>query len=330
LRTFLVTAVVSLALAPAALAQSPVPPTQPPPPTNPTPPPAQPVPAGISVRVGSGVHSGKRIYTVAGENVTVIGRIAPQAAGEQVTVELFKGGKRVTRRHAKVGKDGMFKIGLRARKAGAYNVRARHKNSPAVSAGKSKRKAFIAINGSAGMGSKGTAVRLLQQQLGALAYATPHNGHFDAATGRAVLAFRKVNRLSRTQSANRDVFARLFAGQGGFQLRHPGAGKHVEADLGRQVVVLAQNGRPYRIYHMSSGKPSTPTVVGTFRFYSKTIGTNRKGMVDSNYFIRGYAIHGYAEVPAYAASHGCIRVPIPNALAIFRWIRLGDQIFVYR
>jgi lipoprotein-anchoring transpeptidase ErfK/SrfK len=53
-------------------------------------------------------------------------------------------------------------------------------------------------------------------------------------------------------------------------------------------------------------------------------------MVDSNYFIRGYAIHGYAEVPTYAASHGCIRVPVPNAYSIFRWIDLGDRIFVYR
>ena len=46
--------------------------------------------------------------------------------------------------------------------------------------------------------------------------------------------------------------------------------------------------------------------------------STRKGMVDSNYFIRGYAIHGYAEVPTYAASHGCLRVPIPDAAAIYR------------
>jgi lipoprotein-anchoring transpeptidase ErfK/SrfK len=96
------------------------------------------------------------------------------------------------------------------------------------------------------------------------------------------------------------------------------------------VVVLAQGGKPWRTYHASSGKPSTPTVFGSFRFYSKTPGTNAKGMVDSNYFIRGYAIHGYPEVPTYAASHGCIRVPIPNAAAIFAWIRIGDPIFVYR
>ena len=39
----------------------------------------------------------------------------------------------------------------------------------------------------------------------------------------------------------------------------------------------------------------------------------RKGMVHSNYFIGGYAIHGYVSVPAYPASHGCLRVPIPDA-----------------
>jgi lipoprotein-anchoring transpeptidase ErfK/SrfK len=104
----------------------------------------------------------------------------------------------------------------------------------------------------------------------------------------------------------------------------------VEFDWSRQVLVLADNGAPVRIYHASSGKPSTPTVFGTFRFYRKQPGTNSHGMVQSTYFIRGYAIHGYASVPNYAASHGCIRVPIPVALSIYNWINLGETIFVYR
>jgi lipoprotein-anchoring transpeptidase ErfK/SrfK len=41
-------------------------------------------------------------------------------------------------------------------------------------------------------------------------------------------------------------------------------------------------------------------------------------------------VHGYIDVPPYAASHGCIRVPIPNAASIFSWIQLGQTIFVYR
>ena len=110
---------------------------------------------------------------------------------------------------------------------------------------------------------------------------------------------------------------------------YPKAGKHVEFDWSRQVLVLAKKGRPYRTYHASSGTSATPTVFGTYRFYRKTPGTNAKGMVHSNYFIGGYAIHGYASVPNYPASHGCIRVPIPNALSIHNWIDIGDRIFVY-
>jgi lipoprotein-anchoring transpeptidase ErfK/SrfK len=52
-------------------------------------------------------------------------------------------------------------------------------------------------------------------------------------------------------------------------------------------------------------------------------------MYYSSYFIRGYAIHGYQSVPTYPASHGCLRVPLANAISIYNWIGLGDRIFVY-
>ncbi|HEX3452753.1 MAG TPA: L,D-transpeptidase, partial [Solirubrobacteraceae bacterium] len=119
-------------------------------------------------------------------------------------------------------------------------------------------------------------------------------------------------------------------GGGALHVRYPHDGRHVEADLTRQVLAeIEPGGHVHALYTMSSGKPSTPTVIGRFSVYSKTPGTNAKGMVDSNYFIRGYAIHGYAEVPTYAASHGCLRVPIPNAAAIFAWVREGTPVDVY-
>ena len=52
-------------------------------------------------------------------------------------------------------------------------------------------------------------------------------------------------------------------------------------------------------------------------------------MVASSYFIRGYAIHGYATVPTYNASHGCVRVPIPDAYPIFNWIKMGTIVDTY-
>lgn len=185
------------------------------------------------------------------------------------------------------------------------------------------------MKGSLRVGMHGPAVRLLQDELARLRYAVPVSGRFDAATGRAVLAFRKVVGLERIESANAGVFQRLQHGAGHFKVRYPGDGKHVEGDLSKQVLVEVEHGKVRRIYTMSSGKPSTPTVLGRFHVYSKTPGTNSEGMVDSNYFIRGYAIHGYAEVPPYAASHGCLRIPIPDAPAVFAWVQVGNPVDVY-
>ena len=145
-----------------------------------------------------------------------------------------------------------------------------------------------------------------------------------------MLAFRKVNRYSRTTSASLAVFKKLARGKGGFRVRYSSAGKHVEFDWSRQVLVLARGATPVKILHASSGAPVTPTVFGKFRFYRKHPGFNAKGMYYSNFFIGGYAIHGYASVPTFPASHGCIRIPNPSAISVDRWIDLGDPIYVYR
>jgi peptidoglycan hydrolase-like protein with peptidoglycan-binding domain len=179
-------------------------------------------------------------------------------------------------------------------------------------------------------GTSGASVRLLQSELNGLHYAVPLNGAFEEATERALIAFRKVTGMNRVGEAGAEVFRKLAHGEGGFPVRYPHDGRHVEANLTKQVLAeIEPGGRVHAIYTMSSGKPSTPTVIGHFYVYSKTPGINSEGMVDSNYFIRGYAIHGYAEVPTYAASHGCLRVPIPDAAAIYAWVREGTPVDVY-
>jgi peptidoglycan hydrolase-like protein with peptidoglycan-binding domain len=178
-------------------------------------------------------------------------------------------------------------------------------------------------------GARGPAVRLLQSRLAALGYVVGKRGLFDERTARAVLAFRKVSGMARTTNASSEVFKALAKGKGQFKLHHPEHGKHVEADLSRQVIALARGGKVERIYPMSSGAPGTPTILGSFRVYSKTPGYNAKAMYFSSYFIRGYAIHGYASVPIFAASHGCLRVPIPDAISIYSWLRVGNIVDVY-
>ena len=160
-------------------------------------------------------------------------------------------------------------------------------------------------------------------------YAVWTTSYYDARVGRGVMAYRKVNSLPRLETTTPQIVRDVLAGKGGYKVRYPGLGRHVEADISQQILSLVDvGGRLIRTYHTSSGAPATPTIIGTFTFYSKTYGVNAKGMVHSNYFIRGYAIHGYASVPPYNASHGCLRIPIPDALAVYNWIRIGDRIRV--
>jgi L,D-transpeptidase catalytic domain len=316
-----------LALPASALAQEPTPP----PTITPTPAPvATPSPGKLELRLSGTYHAaGQRIAFVGGV-IGIRGIVDPVVAGEQVEVTIKRGAKTVRAKTLTVGADG-FGLSYRSHKRGTLTITARHAASPNQVAMDAAPLKLSLVAPSVHRGGRGIVVRFMQQRLNALHYLVPLSGRYDGGTGRAVLAYRKVNRMARTMSASRTILLRLAAGRGTFHPRYPGAGKHVEADLSRQVIALINTGgKVFKIIHTSSGKPSTPTVLGTFHFYSKTPGTNAKGMLDSNYFIRGYAIHGYPEVPAYAASHGCLRIPNANAAFVFGWIAVGDRIDVYR
>jgi len=226
------------------------------------------------------------------------------------------------------GTAGVATLKVSSKLAGTVTLKASHRATPGLATTVAKPVKVTVVRAYAGPGSRGPAVTLLQDKLAALHYVVPRTGVYDAGTGRAIMAWRKVAGYSRTYIATEDVFAGLLKGRGVFKVRHPGDGHHVEARLNSQVLALINGSKVERIYHTSSGKPSTPTVQGKFAVYSKTPGTNAKGMVDSNYFIRGYAIHGYVDVPPYNASHGCLRVPIPNARSIYDWLRIGDVVWV--
>jgi hypothetical protein len=319
--SMVVLGVLLLGAAPAAAQTTPAPPA--------TPAPA-PQAAGAATTTLLGGLPTKRVrYYSAGQAIVVRGRVSPAVAGEVVRLFAVQGRKARRHVHTRVAADGSFHFRLKVHRPGRFRLVVRHAASAAQVAFRARPTTVDVVNWQAGAGERGVKVWLLQRQLLAEGFSTPLTGYYDAATSRAVLAFRKANDLGRDGYATTAVYDKLMRRQGTFKLRYPKAGKHVEFDWSRQVLVLANHGKAFRIFHASSGKPSTPTVFGTFHFYMKTPGTNSHGMVYSSYFIGGYAIHGYADVPAYAASHGCIRVPIPNAVAIYEWIAIGDPIFVY-
>jgi hypothetical protein len=304
-------------------------------PAPPPPPVTTPAPvAGHLTLVVQHAHGHPR-FVLTGESVVVRGIVLPYVAHQKVAVRFKRNGREVLSRNVTVtpvgNGAGQFHVAYSSSSVtGVVRAFAAHASSPAQGAFAASTGAVRIVSATMHEGASGPAVKLLQEQLSALHFAVPLDGSYGEATGRAVIAYRKLTGQARITSTSANMFHLLQRGAGQFHVRYRSDGRHVEADLTRQVLAeIDPGGKVRRIYTMSSGKPSTPTVIGRFRVYSKTPGTNAKGMVDSNYFIRGYAIHGYAEVPTFAASHGCLRVPIPDAPAIYAWIQLGMPVDVY-
>jgi peptidoglycan hydrolase-like protein with peptidoglycan-binding domain len=298
----------------------------------PTTTPAPPAPATGTLRLSLEKVNGRSDAVLAGDRFRVRGTVKPYVAGQKVVVRFYRGKKKLASKSVTVkasGSSGTFVLGYKAGKAGHITVRASHRATAELATLVAKGQGVDVLPLHVAAGSKGLAVRLLQGKLKALGYVIGQKGVYDARTARAVLAFRKVTGMARTEDATEDVFKKLASGAGAFKVRFPKQGHHVEANLALQVLALIDGSKVERIYPISSGKPSTPTVLGTFRVYSKTPGTNSEGMVYTSYFHGGYGIHGYAEVPTFAASHGCLRTPIPDAIPIFNWIKYGDYVDVY-
>ncbi|MDA0170708.1 L,D-transpeptidase family protein [Solirubrobacter taibaiensis] len=302
----------------------------PPPAPTPTPPPA-PAPAKATLSISAQDTLSGAALT--GRSFTARVVMKPFVANETAVLRVYRGSKKIrvktlTFKPVNGGAAGVATLKVKSGKAGRLTLRASHRATPGLATSVAKAARLDAVSPYAASGSRGAAVRILQGKLAALKYRVPRTGVYDSGTANAVMAFRKLTGMSRTFTATSEVFSGLLAGKGAFKVRHPGDGRHVEARISKQVFALIDGGKVQAIYHTSTGAPSTPTIRGKFRVYMKTPGTNAKGMVHSTYFIRGYAIHGYASVPPYNASHGCLRVPIANAREIYDWLRMGNVVWV--
>ena len=185
--------------------------------------------------------------------------------------------------------------------------------------------AVTVVEPTLGVGSSGPAVRALEERLRDLHYALRGaDGVYGSDDAEAVLAFQKVSGLARTGRVDRALWARLAAAE---VPRARFGGTHVEVDKTRQVLFMVADGRVDEVVHVSTGATGN-TPVGLWHVYSKVPGWSWV-LWYPNYFLRGFAIHGYPEVPAYPASHGCVRVPMWIATSLYARIPYGFPIYVY-
>ena len=171
------------------------------------------------------------------------------------------------------------------------------------------------------------AVRELQDRLADLGFLprTGVDGQAGEQTRFAVMAFQKWARLDRDGVAGPRTRAALQDAKRPTP-RTSGSGRRVEVLLDRQLALYIRNGRVVRTLHVSSGATGFATPTGRFTVFRKERNSwsvpYKVWLPWASYFVGGVAFHESPDVPAFPASHGCVRVPRYDA----QWLydRLPD------
>lgn len=194
-------------------------------------------------------------------------------------------------------------------------------------------------------GMEGAPVRTLQQRLAQLHYYPGQvNGRFGTGTLEAVWAFKEVQGLPTSAGAD-DVdpaMQQALARPRSPQVLVPGGGRtRIEVNLPAEVLVLYQHSQVQLISHISAGggyyyrcagggtcgPALTPD--GNYRAHLFVAGWLRVplGLMYNPVFFIGtnFAIHGDIPIPLKPASHGCVRVPVDVANALYTQIRISPD-----
>lgn len=196
---------------------------------------------------------------------------------------------------------------------------------------------------------QGQDVKALQQKLNSLGYWNgAAGGTYGDLTSQAVMAYQKAAGIEADGAAGPQTTAALAR-----NVRptvRTTTGSAIEIDKEQQLVKVVIDGRLKYIFNTSTGSgqtyiqkgdPGQPptTAVATTPEGSFTIERSIDGMRKSKlgelwrprYFYDGYALHGSNSVPAYPASHGCVR--LANGVIDFVWSAdlapIGRTVLVY-
>jgi len=193
-------------------------------------------------------------------------------------------------------------------------------------------------------GDKGAEVLALQERLRSLGYWLGFpDGTYGGLTVQAVMAFQKVEGMDRDGIAGPGTTAALDRAS-----RPGGAGSGgdvIEIDKDRQVLFVVRGGNVKWVLNVSTGTEEPYWVGGRTELADTPAGRwqvgwaydgvdvgELGGLYRPRYFHRdGIAVHGYHDVPAHPASHGCVRVSNPAMDWIWSeaLMPIGSPVVVY-
>lgn len=165
----------------------------------------------------------------------------------------------------------------------------------------------------------------------------------DPINRQAIIAFQKLNHLKRNGKLTPETIVCIHSATRPIASDSAHC-EHLEVDLNNQVLFLVDsNDRVEHVLPVSTGNGKwfetedrggryALTPRGHFKVYYKIAGWKKSplGMLYYPlYIVSGVAIHGAQQVPPYPASHGCIRIPMYAAKALFQMVRIGTPALVF-
>ncbi len=123
----------------------------------------------------------------------------------------------------------------------------------------------------------------------------------------------------------------------------PTTGKWIDVNVSNQTITAYEGGAPIKTVVVSTGLPRTPTVLGSYRIYSKYPAVHMVGGTPgydyydlpnvpyTMFFFEGYAIHGtyWHNNFGHPMSHGCVNLPTPEAKWFYEWAPVGTPVIVH-
>ena len=157
-------------------------------------------------------------------------------------------------------------------------------------------------------------------------------GEWDYRTSQAVMAFQSWEGLDRDGAVGPQTLAALETAKPPKPFA-AGTGRRIEVFRSKGVTLLLDGSRVIRAVHTSSGAPGYETNAGSFTVFRKERNSGsypyQVWLPWASYFDGGIAFHEYKDVPPHPASHGCIRVPAPEAPFVYEFAAMGIPVTVY-
>lgn len=161
--------------------------------------------------------------------------------------------------------------------------------------------------------------------------------------GKDKTASDVASRLSKENSLNIDLAVQYSQAK---TVTAQPYDKWFVADVTNKRMYAYEGTNLVRSFLISAGAPATPTVIGTYKIYSKFASQDMRGnnadgsryfqpaVPYVNYFYGGYAIHGNYWRPAsyfgnINSSHGCIGINVADAEWIYNWASIGTVVITH-